>query len=245
MRNQLLLLTVVSCMAISCQKRNFNPAQAMATDSNGAVPDGYVQIGNFQMGVAPVTQLIYFQVTGQKPSYFHDNRHSCPGDYDQTNDICPNNPVERVSWDDAQAFIQTLNLQHQRAGSDGASFRLPTNAEWVMAASGNTQTVFGDMIPSIKNYGWTYEISEGHTHPVKQLNPNTYGLYDIAGNVWEWTQEAGNVWSSTQDGLNIYNRLVRGCSCNIKADVCREAAREYAPIESVGDLGFRLVRIPR
>src|SRR5260370_30545981 len=97
---------------------------------------------DFEMAVTDVTQLQWVLVMGNNPSYFKSQQY-CQNNYISMNgtDLCPNNPVEQVSWDDAQAFIAKLNQ-----GNDSYTYRLPTEAEWEYAARAGTQTAyyFGD-----------------------------------------------------------------------------------------------------
>src|SRR5258705_13383814 len=85
---------------------------------------------DFEMAVTDTTQLQWFEVMGNNPSYFKSQQY-CQSDYISMNgtDLCPNNPVEQVSWDDVQAFVAKLNQ-----GNDGYTYRLPTEAEWEYAA---------------------------------------------------------------------------------------------------------------
>ncbi len=99
-------------------------------------------------------------------------------------------PVDTVSWDDAQEFIQKLN-----AATD-QKYRLPTEAEWEFAArggkySGSYQYAGSDAIEEVAWYG--YYSSNGNQHgetkPVDLKYPNELGIYDMSGNVWEWCQD--------------------------------------------------------
>ncbi len=116
------------------------------------------------MADAPVTQEQYEQIMGKNPSYFKE------GDTTQ-------NPVEQVSWHDAQEFIKKLNESQAEY-----TYRLPTEAEWEACAKPcDTQNV--------QDIAWCYENSDGKTHPVRQKLPNDLGFYDMLGNVWEWCSD--------------------------------------------------------
>ena len=121
----------------------------------------------FYLGKYEVTQAQWKDVMGKNPSGFKgDNR-----------------PVEEVSWEDVQEFIRRLNAREQ-----GVTYRLPTEAEWEYAARAGSTTAysFGDDTLQLGEYAWYWENADGTTHPVGQLKPNAWGLYDMHGNVWEW-----------------------------------------------------------
>lgn len=124
----------------------------------------------FEIADAPVTQAQWKEVMGSNPSYFKGDDH----------------PVECVSWEDAQKFIQKLNESQSEY-----TYRLPTEEEWEYCARAGTTTAyfFGDDPKDLPKYAWFYENSENRTHPVKQKLPNPWGLYDVCGNVWEWCQD--------------------------------------------------------
>jgi formylglycine-generating enzyme required for sulfatase activity len=86
-----------------------------------------------------------------------------------------------VSWEDAQKFCAALNGKR-----DGYRYRLPTEAEWEYAArAGDSSCRYGPLV----EVAWFHDNSGGTTHPVGEKKPNTFGLYDTLGNVWEWVQD--------------------------------------------------------
>lgn len=125
----------------------------------------------FYLGTYQVTQSQWEAVMGDNPSRF-------------TGDA--NRPVENISWDDTQAFLQRLSEKEQ-----GSLYRLPTEAEWEYAARAGAKTAycFGDDPEQLHEYAWYDKNAEGTTHPVGQLKPNAWGLYDMHGNVWEWVND--------------------------------------------------------
>ena len=194
----------------------------------------------FYLGKYEVTQAQWQAVLGGNPSWF-DN---CGG----------NCPVETISWDDAQKFIDELN---RREG--GETYRLPTEAEWEYAARAGTQTAyhFGNAVSELQRYAWYGDrggfFSSGTgPHPVGQKRPNEWGLYDMHGNVWEWVADwygaypRGAVtdprgpWTGT-------NRVARGGSWHFNAHYCRAADRfSGSPVirNHNQNHGFRLARTP-
>ncbi|TLU53196.1 MAG: tetratricopeptide repeat protein, partial [Chlorobium sp.] len=172
---------------------------------------------DFYLGKYPVTQQQWEAVMGNNPSHFKGGSL----------------PVETVSWDDAQVFIQKLNTL-----SGKQLYRLPTEAEWEYAirAGSTSEYYFGDDA-KLGEYAWYSGNSGNTTHPVGQKKPNGWGLYDMAGNVWEWTD-------SWYDSNRSY-RVIRGGSWYGNAEYCRSAYRNYVtPVHRNDDVGFRLVFVP-
>ena len=132
---------------------------------------------SFYLGKYPVTQGQWEAVMDNNPSRFK-------GGWFKRGD--PNRPVERVHWNNVQAFLQRLI-----AIEKGAVYRLPTEAEWEYAArAGSTgDYCFGNYMSQLSEYAWYRENSGEQTHPVGQLMPNLWGVYDMHGNVGEWVQD--------------------------------------------------------
>jgi formylglycine-generating enzyme required for sulfatase activity len=200
----------------------------------------------FEMEVTDVTQLQWFRVMGYNRAHFKSQQY-CQSDYISMNgtDLCPNNPVEQVSWDDAQAFIAKLNQ-----GNDGYTYRLPTEAEWEYAARAGTQTAyyFGDDATQLDASAWYSNNSGSQTHAVGGKTVNAFGLYDMAGNVWQWVQDYYGDYSNSQvtdpTGPSSGSlRVFRGGDWSRVALFCRPAFRLFAGAGvRFSILGFRLVR---
>jgi len=201
-------------------------------------PIHHVTIASFLMGKTEVTQGQWKAVMGTASGSF-----AC-GD---------NCPVEGVSWNDAKAFLVRL------IKVTGRKYRLPTEAEWEFAArAGSTNKwSFGDDESQLVSYSWYYENSgrktqaAGQTHPVSLKLPNAFGLYDMHGNVWEWTQDCwhdnysgapidGSAWTS---GCSGDLRTLRGGSWYNFSNSLRSANRSSAAQDDRrGFIGFRLAR---
>jgi len=103
-------------------------------------------------------------------------------------------PVEQVNWKDAVAFLGKLSEQ------EGVEYRLPTEAEWEYACRAGTTTAycFGDDVSQLGEYAWYNANSNNTLHPVGELIPNAWGLFDMHGNVWEWCQDRYGPYESLQ-----------------------------------------------
>jgi formylglycine-generating enzyme required for sulfatase activity len=191
-----------------------------------------VQISKpFYLGKYPVTQGQWQQVMGNNLSRFE-------GDLSR--------PVEQVSWEDGQQFLCKLS---EREG--GKPYRLPTEAEWEYACRAESREAycFGEDVSQLKEYGWYSENAGGTTHPVGQLKPNAWGLYDVHGNVWEWVQDwyARDYYKQRPNpdrdlqGLDVGKyRVVRGGSWSAQPQNARASSRLwFEPGLRYGRVSFR------
>ena len=187
-------------------------------------PTHQVTLSNYYIGETEVTQALWKAVMGNNPSYFK-------GD---------NLPVENVSWNDCQEFINKLNV------ATGRKFRLPTEAEWEFAARGGNQSRRTQYSGSSNIDDVAWDNSSDETHPVKTKCPNELGLYDMSGNVWEWCQDwFGNYSSYSQTNPTGPNsgskRVDRGGGWYGDARYCRSSMRSWSPPDySNSNIGFRL-----
>ena len=153
-------------------------------------------------------------------------------------------PIVCISLHDASAYCEWLSEQ------TGEEYSLPSEAEWEYAcrASSETAYFFGDDKKLLEDYAWYSKNSEGRTHPVGEKRANSWGLYDIYGNVWEWVRDWYGEYSSEPQynpsgPESGYDRVIRGGRRGNPADDCRSAARRrYAPANRDRFLGFRLAR---
>jgi formylglycine-generating enzyme required for sulfatase activity len=125
-----------------------------------------------------------------------------------------NHPVYFISWDDMQVFINELNKQQPNVTINGKKYKyaLPTEAQWEYAARAGTTTPYfwgtATDDATLSKYAWYYGNSGRKNHPVAQLLPNLWGLYDVNGNVWELVQDYydanwySNPLASKDDPLN-------------------------------------------
>jgi formylglycine-generating enzyme required for sulfatase activity len=154
-------------------------------------------------------------------------------------------PVFRVSWEEAKAYANWLSEV------TGKPFRLPTEAEWEYAARAGTTSrwFFGDDKDKIVDYAWFYNNSGGKAHPVGQKKPNSWGLYDMHGNVREWVEDDGhdNYDGAPTDGTawideprGLY-RIHRDCSYLDGPWRCYPSIRyKYRRNSAHERIGFRL-----
>jgi formylglycine-generating enzyme required for sulfatase activity len=206
----------------------------------------------YAIGVTEVTQGLWAWVMGTNPSHFQTCGADCP--------------VENVSWCDAVVFanrlseLEGLTPAYANAPAttpadacegvtwsrDADGYRLPTEAEWEHAARAGTRSIYagGDELDAV---GWFDGNSDGKTHRVSQKRANAWGVYDMSGNVWEWTwDEYGAYPGAVTDPMGATDgarRVYRGGGWYDGPRSARVAHRgSYDPGSRIYDLGVRLSR---
>ncbi len=181
---------------------------------------------DYYIGKYEVTQALWKAVMGKNPSNFK-------GD---------NLPVEQVSWDDCQEFINKLNK------ITGKKFRLPTEAEWEYAARGGKKSRGYQYSGSnnLSDVAWYKDNSDSRIHTVGSKQANELGIYDMSGNVWEWCQDRWGYYSSSSQtnpiGANSGSDRVRRGGYWGEYDDCRLSCRfSTAPSSRFMNLGLRLI----
>jgi acetoin utilization deacetylase AcuC-like enzyme/formylglycine-generating enzyme required for sulfatase activity len=269
------LLLSILITSLTCRKTNHtqNPAEKPqeVTTSSGVLmlrlAGGWFEMGRdsgnadeqpkhrvflqpFLIDKYEVTQEEYSKYPLPNPSHFKNPKH----------------PVEQMTWRDG---IEYCNERSRAEGLDlcydlksgtcnfaANGYRLPTEAEWEYAcrAGSNTKYSFGNKSRSLQEYGWFKENSLGKTHPVGKKKPNPWGLYDIHGNVAEWSHDwyAADYYPNSpekdpQGPARGTERVLRGGAWNNTADACRSTYRSKS--DSLNDscrtsdaIGFRCVR---
>ncbi len=206
--------------------------------SNEESPQHTVAIRPFLMGKYPVTQQQWERIMKNNPARFTDEQ---------------NNPVERVSWFDCWEFCQKLSQKISR------EVRLPTEAEWEYACRGKTKTPFhfGKTISTeLANYNGEYAYNLGRegeyrhkTTKVGIFPPNSFGLYDLHGNVAEWCADTwhDNYQNAPREGIawvednEKISKVLRGGSWLHLPGSCRSSHRLSSSPDSKSDaFGFRI-----
>lgn len=192
-----------------------------------------VEIEPFLLLRFPVTQDLYFEITGENPSTFKG-------------DLLP---VETVSFKDAVIFCNKLSAQHDLTPcylieeeneeiifeQSANGFRLPTEAEWEYACKAGTP---GIRYGALDLIAWYKENSENKTHEVGQKIPNPWGLYDMLGNVWEWCSDLYDT-----EVYGSYRIFRGGGFYDVERSVMATTRRRSHPLKfKIDDLGFRIAK---
>jgi formylglycine-generating enzyme required for sulfatase activity len=191
------------------------------------------EIKPFYLAKYAVTQALYFEITGQRPSTFTGDQL----------------PVETVSWRDAVSFCNSLSEKNdlkpcyafdQEADEvlfnpSVNGFRLPTEAEWEYACKAGTNGIrYGEL----DQIAWYKQNSGKTTQQVGLKMPNAWGLYDMLGNVWEWCTD---IYDESVYGAY---RIIRGGGWSDEERGCMATNRRRSHPKSfkIEDLGFRVAR---
>ena len=181
-----------------------------------------VTVRDFRIGKYEVTQADWKEIMGNNPAFYKG---------------CDECPVENVSWNDAQAFIQ-------KAGAiRGIRYRLPAEAEWEDAARGGrqSQAFLYSGFNRLGSAGWYHGNTE-RPNRVGRKRPNELGIHDMSGNVWEWCQDTYQPYPGCK-GKASSDRVLRGGGWRNYEDVCRVANRSQEnPAKRDYQIGFRLAR---
>jgi formylglycine-generating enzyme required for sulfatase activity len=212
-----------------------SPGEFVMGCSNGDVecseaekPSHLVRITKgFEIGIFELTQGQWESVMGTNPSMFKG----------------PDRPVENISWLDAQEFLRKMTAKR-----DGYLYRLPTEAEWEFAARAGSATAYSEEPDQV---GWYQENSGEQTHGVGQKKPNAWGLYDVSGNVWEWTADwyAESYYQNTPESdpagpSSGRFHTIRGGAWVEPVENARVSKRDYFEDAADFHIGFRVVRQP-
>ncbi|MEB3343803.1 formylglycine-generating enzyme family protein [Okeania sp.] len=194
-------------------------------------PQHEVTLPPFYMSKYPITQEQYQVMMDKNPSIFRGK----------------NRPVENVSWYDAIEFCQNLSTK------TGKIYSLPSESQWEYASRAGTTTSSSELVNDDGNYPDAYVPKKEfrkETTDVGSFLPNTFGLYDMQGNVWEWCQD---IWHDNYDGAptdgsawetqgDISTRVLRGGSWYYISLYCRYAKRSYDYVDFHSNvMGFRVV----
>ncbi len=205
---------------------------------------------DLHLGATEVTQSQYVRVLGDNPSWFSP----VGGGRDDVRGVdVGEHPVEMVTWDEAVEFCRRL-ADRPLERAHGRSYRLPTEAEWEYAARAGSTTrfAFGDALSPADANIRDPLASTMRTRPVASYRPNAFGLYDLHGNVWEWTAdryEAAYYAASPQRDppgpVEGTGRVVRGGDYRFASGMARSANRDFtrATRRDLGN-GFRVVLVP-
>jgi len=204
-----------------------------SNDLSDAIPVHRVTLPGFLMSKTKITQGQWKSVMGSNPSL---------------NTKCGDNcPVENVTWTDANEFAKRISSK------TGKIYRLPSETEWEYAAraGSNDKWSFGSNAMLVGQFAWYKSNSDGMSHPVAQKKPNAFGLFDMQGNVWEWTADCthfsykgapsdGSAW---KENCSQTSQVRRGGSWNQPVEQLSPAYRyQNYSTGKIGDTGFRVVR---
>lgn len=203
-----------------------------ADGEKNEMPVHRVCVKGFWIGKYEVTQAQYQQIMNSNPSKFRGS----------------NKPVDSVSWKDAKSFGEEMSYV------TGTKVRMPSEAEWEYACrAGGAHDPYCGGGGRAERMGWFAKNSDKATKPVGELAANDWGVHDMSGNLWEWTQDCshdnyngapadGSAW---KDGSCDRKMLRGGSWFNEDTKYLRAASRIDIPLDPKEDsaIGFRVVRV--
>ncbi len=215
-------------------------------------PKSYIQMGNPKGGTrkdddellhyVTLTKGFYMQTTEVSQRQWEKIMKYNPSEFKNCGPKCP---VERVSWYDVDSFIKKLSK------IDNRNYRLPTEAEWeyVCRAGSEEEYHFGN---NLYNDQANFGNNNKGTVKVKSFDPNSWGFYNMHGNVNEWCQDwygaykLGHVIDPIGASITSNRKVTRGGAWNDKKVYCRSSNRSRVKptVDSANNIGFRLVIMP-
>jgi len=233
---------VVDC--VDCPEMVFIPRGRFSMGSEYAPRPGagvnerpvhLVNIDDFLMGRAPITNKQWKTLMGSNLSALLTPCRA---------DDCP---VGYVTWNSAKEFVQKLSEK------SGKAYRLPSEAEWEYAARAGTTTTwsFGESEALLGEFSWYKENSKDKPQPIMRKKPNSFGLFDMHGNVWQWLEDC---WHSNYEGApwngiawvtecSLPTRVMRGGSALSQPEELRSSSRSSGVASaSFFYYGFRVAR---
>jgi formylglycine-generating enzyme required for sulfatase activity len=197
---------------------------------------------DFYLGAFPVKQEQWQEIMGSNPSHFSRSGGGTANVKGIPDAELKQFPVENVSFQDVQEFLNRLNAREE---GSGFLYRLLTEAEWEYSCRGGATSqedcAFdfylsqpnNELTSSQANFG----NSLGRTTKVGSYKPNRLGIYDMHGNVWEWCEDHFEARASA--------RVVRGGGWGCFGSYCRASVRSrFGPSYRYSGLGFRVAAVP-
>lgn len=214
LRNVISILMLIALLPANLFGKAPEMALIPAGEFNIEASNRLIHLDKFYIDKTEVTQHDYKEIMGGAKFSFKGGNH----------------PAEQISWYKAASYCKKLGK------------RLPSQEEWEKAAKGQTKTkYFWGKKPDAAYawYGGDYDL--GH-HPVGQKKPNSFGLFDTSGNVWEWTSTA-DAKLSEYSGETLDKRVVMGGAFNVSANLITPDSRMSLYAKSrLFNVGFRCAK---
>ena len=214
LRNVISILMLIALLPANLFGKASEMVLIPAGEFNIEASNKLIHLDNFYIDKTEVTQQDYKEIMGGAKFSFKGGNH----------------PAEQISWYKAASYCEKLGK------------RLPSQEEWEKAAKGQTNPkYFWGKKPDAAYawYGGDYDL--GH-HPVGQKKPNSFGLFDTSGNVWEWTSTA-DAKLSEYSGETLDKRVVMGGAFNVSANLITPSSRMSVYAKSrLFNVGFRCAK---